>query len=58
MHTDVVEVTFLAYGRGVNGEVGIVDVESVAMMSSGVIDVDPFLISWDTLGKGKTANSK
>ena len=31
---------------------------SVAMMSGGVLDVEPFLISRNTLGNGKTANSK
>ena len=31
---------------------------SVAMMRSGVVDVDPFLISRNTLGNGKTTNSK
>ena len=39
------------------GEVVDVDVESVAMMSGGVVDVEPFLISRNTLGNGNR-NSK
>jgi hypothetical protein len=35
-----------------------VDAESVAMMSGGVLDVEPFLISRNTLGNGKIVNSK
>ena len=31
---------------------------SLAMMRGGVADVDPFLVSRNTLGNGKTANSK
>ena len=31
---------------------------SFAMMSGGVADVDPFLVSRNTLGNGKTTNSK
>ena len=31
---------------------------SLAMMSGGVLDVEPFLVSGNTLGNGKTANSK
>ena len=31
---------------------------SVAMMRGGVADVDPFLVSRNTLGNGKVANSK
>ena len=34
------------------------DVESVAMMRGGDVDVEPFLVSRNTLGNGKTANSK
>ena len=30
----------------------------VAMMSGDVLDVEPFLISRNTLGNGKTVNSK
>ena len=37
----------------------VVDVESVAMMSGGVVDVEPFLISRNTLGNGNhTQNLK
>ena len=39
-----------------NGEV--VDVESLPKLSGGVVDDEPFLISRNTLGNGKTANSK
>ena len=39
-------------------EVVNVDDDLVAMMSGGVLDVEPFLISRNTLGNGKTANSK
>ena len=35
-----------------------VDVESLAKLSGGVVDVEPFLVSRNTLGNGKTANSK
>ena len=35
-----------------------VDDDFMAMMSGGVLNVDPFLISRKTLGNGKTANSK
>ena len=35
-----------------------VDDDLGAMMSGGVLDVEPFLISRNTLGNGKTANSK
>ena len=31
---------------------------SEAMMRGGVANVDPFLVRWNTLGNGKTANSK
>ena len=31
---------------------------SLAMMRGGVADVDPFLVSRNTLGNGKNANSK
>ena len=31
---------------------------SMVMMRGGVADVDPFLVSRNTLGNGKTANSK
>ena len=31
---------------------------SLAMMRGGVADVDPFLVSRNTLGNGKTTNSK
>jgi hypothetical protein len=47
MYNGVVEVTVLMY-----------DDELVAMMSGGVLDVEPSLISRNTLGNGKTANSK
>ena len=47
MYNGVVEVTVLLY-----------DDDLVAMMSGGVLDVEPFLISRNTLGIGKTANSK
>ena len=30
----------------------------MSMMRGGVADVDPFLVSRNTLGNGKTANSK
>ena len=36
----------------------VVDDESVAKMSSGDVDVETFLVSQNTLGNGKTANSK
>ena len=39
------------------GEVADVDVEAEAMMSSGVVDVEPSLISRNTLGNGNR-NSK
>ena len=39
-------------------EVVVVDVEFVAMMSGGGVDVEPFLISRNTLGNGKTVDSK
>ena len=42
----------------VNGEVVNVDDDLAAMMNGGVLDVEPFLISRNTLGNGKTANSK
>ena len=35
-----------------------VDDDLGAMMSGGVLDVEPFLISRNTLGNGKTASSK
>ena len=47
IYNDVVEVTVLIY-----------DDDLVAMMSCGVLDVEPSLISRNTLGNGKTANSK
>jgi hypothetical protein len=47
IYNGVVEVTVLMY-----------DDDLVAMMSGGVLDVEPFLISRNTLGNGKTANSK
>ena len=34
------------------------DEDLMAMMSGGVLDVEPSLISRNTLGNGKTANSK
>ena len=46
------------YIRTDNDEVVNVDDDLVAMMSGGVLDVEPFLISRNTLGNGKTANSK
>ena len=36
----------------------VVNDESVAKMSGGDVDVEPFLVSRNTLGNGKTANSK
>jgi hypothetical protein len=47
IYNGVVEVTVLMY-----------DDDLVAMMSGGVLDVEPFLISQNTVGNGKTANSK
>jgi hypothetical protein len=47
IYNGVVEVTVLMY-----------DDDLVAMMRGGVLDVEPFLISRNTLGNGKTANSK
>ena len=41
-----------------DGEVVKVDDDLLAMMSGGVVDVEPFLISRNTLGNRKTANSK
>ena len=38
--------------------VKVVDDESLTKLSSGVDGVEPFLVSPNTLGKGKTANSK
>ena len=46
------------YIRMDNDEVINVDEDLVAMMSGGVLDVEPFLISRNTLGNRKTANSK
>ena len=40
------------------GEVVNVDDDLMVMMSGVVLDVEPFLISRNTLGNGKTANSK
>ena len=42
------------YIRTDNDEVVNVDDDLVAMMSVGVVDVEPFLISRNTLGNGKT----
>ena len=36
----------------------VVDVESLLKLSGGVVDVEPFLVSRNTLGNRKTANSK
>ena len=36
----------------------VVDVESLTRLSDGVVDVKPFLVSQNTLGNEKTANSK
>jgi hypothetical protein len=47
IYNDVVEVTVVMY-----------DEDLVAMMSGGVLDVEPSLISRNTLGNGKTVNSK
>jgi hypothetical protein len=47
IYNGVVEVTVLLY-----------DEDLVAMMSGSVLDVEPFLISRNNLGKGKPANSK
>ena len=41
-----------------NDEVVNVGDDLVAMMSGGVLNVEPSLISQNTLGNGKTANSK
>ena len=38
--------------------VKVADVESLLKLSGGVVDVEPFLVSQNTLGNGKTANSK
>ena len=38
--------------------VKVVNVESLEKLSDGVVDVEPFLVSRNTLGNGKTANSK
>ena len=38
--------------------VKVVDDESLTKLSGGVDGVEPFLVSPNTLGKGKTANSK
>ena len=38
--------------------VKVVDVEWLSMLSDSVVDVEPFLVSRNTLGNGKTANSK
>jgi hypothetical protein len=46
------------YIRTDDVEVVNVDDDLVAMMSGGVLDVEPSLISRNTLGNGKTANSK
>ena len=32
----------------------VVDVESLAWLGGGVVDVEPFLVSRNTLGNGKT----
>ena len=34
------------------------DVESLLKLSGGVVDVEPFLVSRNTLGNKKTTNSK
>ena len=44
-----------AIARGIYN--GVVEV-TVLMMRGGVANVDPFLVSRNTLGNGKTANSK
>ena len=36
----------------------MVEVKSLSKVSGGVVDVEPFLVSRNTLGNGKTANSK
>ena len=36
----------------------VVDVKSLSKLSGGVVHVEPFLVSRNTLGNGKTANSK
>ena len=36
----------------------VVDVESLARLSGGVVVVEPLLVSQNTLGNRKTANSK
>ena len=38
--------------------VKVVDVECLSKLSSGVVDVEPFLVSRNTVGNEKTANSK
>ena len=38
--------------------VKVVDDKSLTKLSGGVVDVEPFLVSRNTLGNGKTANSK
>ena len=47
IYNGVIEVTVLMYND-----------DLMAMMRGGVADVDPFLVSRNTLGNGKTANSK
>ena len=44
---DIIEVTVLMYND-----------DLVAMMSGGVLDVEPFLISRNTLGNGKNNKLK
>ena len=44
--------------EGYHGTKMIWRLPSLAMRRGGVADVDPFLISRNTLGNGKTANSK
>ena len=38
--------------------VKVVDVESLLKLKGGVVDVEPFLVNRNTLGNGKTGNSK
>ena len=40
------------------GDIEVVDVECLSKLSGGVVDVELFLVSRNTLGNGKTANSK
>ena len=51
-YQDDIEVTVVAYGQGVK-MVKVADVKSLAKLSGGVVDVELFLVSRNTLGNGK-----